>query len=139
MIIVFIPELKGRIKRDTRGLWIGASGRIDYDYIKAINYPLSNEGLYYAGRFLDYLENLRDYLKQEAIFYIKDNSGYIYSGRGQDIVKLSGRKEWDIKAGQLLKNRGLLRDILKNYGGLTIYKNGRDYKVEVYYKGADND
>jgi len=134
MVKVFIPELKGRIKRDIRGFWVNSSNKVDYDYIKGVDYPLSIEGLYYKGRFLDYLDNLKNYLKQEGIFFIKDDKGFIYSGR-DSITELKGRKLWDIKGGQLIRNRGLLKDILKNYGGLTIYKNGRDYKIEVFTKG----
>ena len=133
MVKVFIPELKGKIKRDIRGFWVNSRGKVDYDYIKGVDYSLSIEGLYYQGRFMDYLGNLKNYLKQEGIFYIKDNKGYIFSGR-DSITELKGHKIWDIKQGQLLRNRGLLRDILKNYGGLTIYKNGRDYKIEVFFK-----
>ena len=133
MVKVFIPELKGRIKRDIRGFWVNSYNKVDYDYIKGVDYPLSVEGLYYKGRFLDYLDNLKNYLKQEGIFFTKDNKGFIYTGR-DSITELRGRNIWTVKAGELIKHRELLRELLRDYKGFTIYIKEGYFEVEVYFK-----
>ena len=37
MIKVFIPEIKGRIKTNIRGLWVNDKGILFYDYLRIIS------------------------------------------------------------------------------------------------------
>jgi hypothetical protein len=130
MVKVFIPEVKGKNKTETRGFWKDNSGRVYYDYIKVINYRQENIGFYYQDLFKDYLENLKVYHKQEAIFYVKDNTGFIYNGR-DNIEELPGRIYKEVTRENL---KSSIKEALKVYGGVTIYNEAGRYYLEIFYR-----
>ena len=134
MIKILIPEIKGKIKTNVMGLWLNSEHKLFYDYLKVINYNQSISGLYYEGLFYNYLDTLKTTLKQEAIFYVKDNIGYCYYSR-DNIEVLNRHSIIEIK--RQGKNTKLLRDYIRSalrlYNGITISIKGHSYILEVYY------
>ena len=128
MIKVFIPEIKGRVKSSIRGFWYSQdTKRTYYDY-------LTVEPLYFLG--VDTLEQLRVKHNQEALFIVNvENSsnkkGYIYYSPGR-IEEL--RKGLGVTIGRNTKTlRGIIRKLLKAYGGVTVYKEDKGYLIEVFF------
>jgi len=130
MVKVFIPINKGKIKTSCRGFWLSDNGKIYYDYIKVINYRQENIGLYYQDLFLNYLETIKNCYKQQCIFYIINDIGYIYHGRDR-IEILKNRIYQEVKK-ENLKNS--IKKALKDYKGVTIYQENKKYFLEVFYK-----
>jgi len=130
MIKILIPEIKGKIKTNVRGLWLNSEHKLFYDYLKVINYNQNISGLYYEGLFYNYLDTLKTTLKQEAIFYVKDNIGYCYSGR-DNIEALPNRIYTEASRADLKTE---IKEALRVYGGVTIYIEGNKYFKEIFYK-----
>ena len=119
MIKVFIPTDK-KVKSKVRGLWVNDKGKIYYDYLRIEK-----------AEFND-LKLLQEDYNQEALFYISGNNrtkkiGCIYN-KG-DIGLLEHRIYAEIKS-----LRAEIKEALKLYGGVTIYKKGNKYFKEVFYK-----
>lgn len=123
MIKVFIPEIKGRIKTSVRGFWYSQdTKRTYYDYLKVVNTYVLNTYV---------LEDLKKKYNQEAIFYVRFNCGYIYNGIDKQIEVLPHRIIKEVLRANL---RQEIKEALKVYGGVTIYKEGNKYFKEIFYK-----
>jgi hypothetical protein len=133
MIRVFIPEIKRKFgKRDlARGFWRSDSHKIFYDYIKVINYNQSIRGIYYKDLFYNYLDTIKASYNQEALFYVNEaGQGVIYYSRDRQEV-LSNRIYKEVLRVNLKVE---IKEALKVYGGVTIYKIDNKYFKEVFYK-----
>jgi hypothetical protein len=133
MIRVFIPEIKRKFgKRDlARGFWRNDSHKIFYDYIKVINYNQSIRGIYYKDLFYNYLDTIKASYNQEALFYVNEaGQGVIYYSRDRQEV-LSNRIYKEVLRVNLKVE---IKEALKVYGGVTIYKIDNKYFKEVFYK-----
>lgn len=116
MITVFIPQKKGRTKTAIRGFWESPDdGKIYYDYLKL-----------HRGMTCDF-EYYKNQYKQETLFYIRDNVGYIYYNKNR-IEKLNNRIYTEVKN---LKQE--IKEAITKYGGATIYKKDNKYFKEIYY------
>jgi hypothetical protein len=123
MIKVFIPTTKGRVKSNVRGFWYSKdSHKIFYDYLKVINTYNLNTWI---------LEDLRVKYRQEALFYVRFNCGYIYNGLNKGITILPSRIYKEVLRANL---RQEIKEALKVYGGVTIYQEGNKYFKEIFYK-----
>jgi hypothetical protein len=132
MIKIFVPVKKPEGKAKIRGLWINEAGRLCYDYlrIKSFNSYLygKNCNNLYA---IDKLEALKILYKQKAIFFISKNNGYIFYDKYK--IKLLP-KVLRLSIGKNKKNlKGLIKRMLKDYKGLTIFKEALGYTLEAYY------
>jgi len=130
VIKVFIPIDKGKTKADVRGFWRNDTGKIFYDYlkIKSYNYLYNDKSnCFYT---INKLEALKIFYKQEALFFISNNRGYIFNDRDK-IDVLINRIYREIKPGNFKIE---IKEALRVYGGVTIYKRGNRYFMEIYYK-----
>ena len=130
MIKVFIPEVKRKYgkKELARGFWQADNGKIYYDYIKAVNYNQSIEPGYYQDLFYNYLTTLKDSREQEAIFYVVDNVGYCFYSR--DKIQILPSRIYKEVSREALKAE--IKEALKVYGGLTIYRDNKRYYIEIF-------
>ena len=127
MIKVFIPEIKGKVKTEIRGLWLNDKGKLFYDYLRILDFSIPLNGLN-----LNEIENIKRYHKQEAVFYTSNNKGYVYYSKDK-IDVLNKVKRFNI--GKDRANlKGLIKRLLRDYKGLTIYTEPEGYLLEVYYK-----
>lgn len=128
MIKVFIPQDKTQGKTNIRGLWVNNEGRLFYDYLKEniLNWDLERGN--YRSRFYSYLEDIKIQYKQEAIFYTYKNKGFIYYSR--DKIEILTHRIYAM-IGRNFKVE--LKEDLKLYGGVTIYKIGAYYCKEIFY------
>jgi hypothetical protein len=133
MIKVFIPEIKGRVKSNIRGFWYSKENKKTYyDYLKVIDYKC-NYGLNgkRALKFYDYCEGLKSKYNQESIFVInRSNHGILYFNKSNKQY-LSMRIYAEVKP-EALKQE--IKQALRFYGGITIYKEGKKYFKEIFYK-----
>ena len=119
MVRVFIPEKKGKIKTNVRGFWYSKdTKRTYYDYLNVITTPVLTA---------DILENLKRRHNQECIAYIAYGIMDIYYNRDK-IEVLRKRIYSEVKN---LKQE--IKEALKQYGGVTIYKSGKKYFKEIYF------
>jgi len=136
MIKVFIPQDKTQGKTNVRGLWINDSGKIFYDYLK-ISFSTQKHYRYAEKqKFYNRLNYLKIKYNQEAIFYTynsyNDDKGFIYYNYNKievlpKVIRLEiGKDRANLK--------GLIKRLLRNYKGLTIYTEPKGYLLEVYYK-----
>ena len=131
MIKVFIPEIKRKYgKPKARGFWRNGKGITSYDYITVKNYNQSIEGFYYQDLFYNYLGVIKASYNQEALFYIKDNVGYCFTGRDK-IEVLQNRIYKEVLRANLKVE---IKEALKVYGGVTIYQEAGRYYKEIFYK-----
>lgn len=131
MIKILIPELNKRIKTDVRGLWLNDNHKLYYDYLRQdlLSFDLSQDN--YKARFYLYLDKIKRQYNQEAIFYTYKDKGFIYYDKDK-IEVLS--KVLRFKIGFNKKNlRGLIKKLLRDYKGLTIYRDIQGYILEVFY------
>ena len=127
MIKVFIPEIKGKVKSNVRGFWLNDKGKLFYDYLRILDFSIPLNGLN-----LNEIENIKRYHKQEAVFYTSNNKGYVYYSKDK-IDVLNKVKRFNI--GKDRANlKGLIKRLLRDYKGLTIYTEPEGYLLEVYYK-----
>src|SRR5574343_1268811 len=94
MIKIYLPENKRKTNKNNlaRGFWKNADNKVYYDYIRVINYDDNiNIGRYELNIFLRYLEKIRVCNNQEAIFFNRDNKGYIFYGIDKKIEVLNYR------------------------------------------------
>jgi hypothetical protein len=135
MIKIFIPEIKRRYNKTilARGFWRNESGKVYYDYINIIEYNNNiDNGAYELNIFLKYLETLRITRNQEAIFFVKDNKGYIFYGLGKVIEILNNHIRYEVSRKELRQN---IVSGLYAYNGLTVYHINNKYFIEAYYNG----
>ena len=129
MIKIMIPEKKGKVKTEIRGFWYSAeSKKTYYDYLKTWTISKSE---YRNKRFSTLLEVIQKQEKQEAIFYIMSKKGYVFNNR-YDTIQLKGRIVIHHAGFKGLKD--IIKNALKQYGGLTVYINGGSYEIEIFYK-----
>ena len=120
MIKVFIPQDKTQGKTNIRGLWLNDKGQLFYDYLKVKHFSRAN------------FSTLSKVYNQKAIFYIKNNKGYCfnYNNKLTDVLP----KVIRFTIGKDRANlKGLIKRLLRDYKGLTIYTEPEGYLLEVYY------
>ena len=113
---VYLPIDK-RSKANVRGFWRGSQG-LCYDYIQQ------------TRARIDSLDSLKREHKQECLFYTRQSKAYIWHN-SKNIEELKHYRYFEYNR----HSRGLkvfLKDILKTYGGFTIYVREQDYLVEVW-------
>jgi len=133
MIKIFLPENKRKYNKAqlARGFWKNESGKIYYDYIRPIDYKDNiDNGAYELKIFLNYLEAVRISNKQEAIFFIRNNKGYIFSGIDKKIEVLNNRTFFEVSRPELKIN---IKAGLWGYNGVTIYANHGRYFLEGFF------
>ena len=133
MIKVFIPVSKGRKKTSVRGFWYSQdTKRTYYDYLKVL--PL--RFIYGQGQNNSYalkeLQFLKHWHKQEALFFISGHykeldKGFIFYAYDK-IEVLPNRIYTEVK-----NLRAEIKEALRVYGGVTIYKIDKKYFKEIYY------
>jgi len=124
MIKVFIPQDKTQGKTNVRGLWLNDKGQLFYDYLRIIS-------TYNINTYI--LEDLKVKYNQEAFFYVRNNCGYIYNGLDKQIEVLPKVIRLEISKDRA-NLKGLIKRLLRDYKGLTIYTEPKGYVLEVYYK-----
>jgi hypothetical protein len=133
MIKIFIPESKRKFNKAqlARGFWKNADNKVYYDYIRPIDYKDNiDNGRYELRIFLNYLEAVRISNKQEAIFFNRNNKGYIFYGIDKKIEVLNNRIFEEVDRAELKKN---IKAGLWGYNGITIYANHGRYFLEAYF------
>jgi len=132
---VFIPVEKRKYGKQnlSRGFWVNEAGRIETDLINCRDYNQSINGFYYENLFFNYLDNLKQIKTngktQEAIFYKVGNQGFIYYGRG----KIEALNKRIIKEVLRVNLKEAIREALKHYSGVTIYKETGRFYLEVFF------
>jgi CRISPR-associated protein Cas8b1/Cst1 subtype I-B len=133
MIKLFIPEVKTKtLKTKTRGLWLNEQGHLYYDYLRqdVLNWDLNQAN--YKSRFYLYLNKIKISYNQEALFYNYNGKGFIYYNK--DKIEILN-KVIRFNIGKDRANlKGLIKKLLRDYNGLTIYTEPEGYLLEVYYK-----
>lgn len=130
MIKIFIPQTQKTTKTAIRGLWRNDKGHLFYDYIdiEYLNWTLEDRR--YLTRFYIYLDQIKKQLNQEAIFYQYQDKAYIYYGKDK-IDVLNIRTQTTAKPGQA---RRAIKEAIKAYGGITIYKRPGEILIEAWTK-----
>jgi hypothetical protein len=131
MIKVFIPEIKGRVKTNVRGLWLNDKGKLFYDYlgIKIINTFFNRQR---HKLMVNKLNNIRLKYNQEALFFSDSDIGYDVGyilNNDLTITELNNKIYVEVK-----HLRAEIKEALRVYGGVTIYRVGNKYFKEIYYK-----
>jgi hypothetical protein len=124
MIKILIPQDKTKEKTNIRGLWRNDEGKLFYDYLKVENF-------YYNKNYV-LLENIQKAKAQEAIFFIdcESNTANIFYSRDKiEVLKHKISYSCTIKP---LKS--VLKKALHDFGGCTVYKQGKGYLVEAWIK-----
>jgi hypothetical protein len=121
MIKIFIPAIKGKQKTSVRGFWYSQdTKKTYYDYLKIVNTS------YIESKQLEYLKTKYN---QECIAYIDTATECLKFYYSQDKIEiLSNRIYAEVK-----NLRAEIKEALKLYGGVTIYKVGNKYFKEIYY------
>ena len=127
-----IPKQKGKVKTEIRGFWFSAeSKKTYYDYLQAMTISRRFDYRAYNFRLYNVIDYIRTSEKQEAIFFIGQKTGYVFNNR-HDITVLKGRIVIRHAGYKGLKD--IIKNALKQYGGITVYINGGSYEIEIYYK-----
>lgn len=123
MIKVFIPEAKGKVKTNVRGFWYSQdTKKTYYDYLRVDNIKDSFFGLCY-------IKGLKVKYNQECITFIENNKLNIFYNFNR-IEVLQNRIYKEVARGNL---KAEIKEALKVYGGITIYKEGNKYFKEIFY------
>jgi hypothetical protein len=122
MIKIFIPQEKSKGKTEARGFWLD-NGKIYYDYLTIETLPDSIK----SPELTERLEHIRKEYNQEAVFFVKNNLGYVYRHRF-NFLQLPNRIYKEVKS---LKPE--IKEALHKYNGVTIYKVNGKYFKEIYY------
>lgn len=119
MIKAYIPDKKTKQgKANIRGLWYSKAQGVCYDYLHKANIQIEQ------------LEHIKRHYKQEAIFYTERRKGFIWYNTRR-IEQLNNQAYFAFDRGK----KGLkayIKDLLKRYGGLTIYVREQNYLIEVW-------
>ena len=130
MIKILIPEIKTKTnKPDIRGLWLNDNHKLFYDYLRQDVLSFDIDKASYKIRFYDYLDKIKTKYNQEALFYDYNGIGFIYYNRDK-IEILKHRIIKHIKRQDL---RHSIKEALRQYKGLTIYRDIQGYILEVYH------
>lgn len=119
MIKVNIPDKKTKQgKASIRGLWYSTKSGLCYDYLRKAKIEADSLGF------------VRRHYKQEALFYTEKRKAFIwYNTRKIEVLNHQTYFAYDRgKAGL----KAYIKDILKRYGGLTIYIREQNYLIEVW-------
>ena len=106
-------------KTSIKGFWLN-KGKV---YIDNINIIFCNGNYSFNG----YKHILFEQKQQEAIFYIKNNQAYIENKQG-NLTILKHRicyREPSLKC-------SYIKELLKQHGGLTIYRKANHYIIEIW-------
>ena len=136
MIKVFIPQDKAQGKTKARGFWYSKdTNKIYYDYLKVL--PLrfiygQGQNNSYASKELQFLKHWH---KQEALFFISGH--YKEQGKGfifyeQDKIEVLPNRIYKEVLRVNLKVE--IKEALRLYKGVTVYKEGNRYFKEIFYK-----
>jgi len=128
MINVFIPTDK-KVKSAVRGLWRSDSGKVYYDYLRIQEIEGIDKKNGHSLAY--YLDPIKEKYNQEAIAYIKDNQLKIYFSINK-IDTLTKKIVFDIGFDRH-NLKGILKRVLRDYKGLTIYQVKEGYIIEAYY------
>jgi hypothetical protein len=128
-INIFIPQLDKKKKTVVRGFWVSPQGKLYYDYINIESFQWQLPNNKKSVLFYNYLDKIKAEYKQEAIFYIADNKGYIYYGNKEEALLYYD----SISAYSLAEVKQSIKKYLALYKGCTVYKKESFYKIEVYY------
>jgi hypothetical protein len=130
MIKVYIPEIKRKYNKKilARGFWRNEAGKVYYDYIAIKEYKQIINDDYYTRLFYNYLDNIKSGYNQECIFYKINDIGYIYYSRDKIII-LPHRIYKEVLRNDL---KNSINQALKNYSGITVYKEAGRYFIEVF-------
>lgn len=113
---IYLPTDK-KTKANIRGFWKGSQG-LSYDYIRQ------------TTARTDSLDRLKREHKQECLFYTRQSRAYIWHNPS-DIKELKHYRYFEYNR-HTKGLKGFLKDILKIYGGFTIYIREQNYLVEVW-------
>jgi len=120
MIKILIPINKGKTKTNIRGFWYSTdTKKTYYDYLRVIQTYYLNDNV---------IEDIKKRYKQEAIFYIVNDTGYCYYNEDK-IDVLSNRIYTEVLKDNL---KITIKYYLIKYGGLTVYKVEGKYFIEVF-------
>jgi hypothetical protein len=120
---IFIPANKGKIKTSARGFWRD-NNKTYYDYINVQSIALQKPFL------LNHISALQNEYNQLAMFYIQDNTAYIYTSQ-EKIEALTKRTIYTVKGFKDLRHT--IKNCLAIYGGLTVYKLDNNlYNIECW-------
>ena len=109
-------------KLKVRGFWIDdKTGKVYKDNILPVKYKTRHR----------LTQGIKKLLAQgqEAVFYTADKIGYCIDKNGQKTVY---NKRLLLKRSRLSSQE--FKQLLKHYGGFTVYKIKSEYKIEVYKK-----
>jgi hypothetical protein len=128
MIKVFIPVIKGKVKTSVRGFWYSKdTKRTYYDYLIVRDYSYTFNRRGFSKTTLKRLEALRIKFNQEALFFINNQGiGYIYNQ--DNVTELVNRIYSEV-----VNLRQEIKEALRVYGGVTIYKIDNKYFKEIFY------
>jgi hypothetical protein len=124
MLQAYIPVKKTKQnKTKIRGLWYSTKQKVCYDYIRQVKVNRAD------------IEALKQTYRQEAIFYrdigrlLETGKAYIwYSKDKQEVLKWQAYFTHSGKAGL----KAFIKNLLKRYGGVTIYIKEGQYLCEVW-------
>ena len=138
MIKVFIPEIKGKIKTNVRGLWLNDKGKLFYDYLREdIILPIHYKD---TKSFNGYLEQIKRIHKQEAVFYIDSqlSCGIVwYNKDKKEVLSQAVESRYYLwHKGKGLK--ALIKDYLKCYGGVTLYITEDYIDLQAFYNPKES-
>ena len=109
-------------KTDIKGFWKNEKGKVHIDNIKIKNFPAIHT---------DYFKSAIQYLffKGEKSIFYKNwyNAGVLEDCTGNKII-LNYRIAWIEKR----LRASLIKELLKQHNGLTIYKLDKCYLIEIY-------
>lgn len=115
----YIPQAKTKQgKASIRGLWLSDKQGLCYDYLKKISIQAS------------LLPALQRAYKQEAIFYKDKNCAFIWYN-SEKIEQLRYYRYFAYDRGKA-GLKAYIKDLLKLYGGVTIYIKEKQYLIEVW-------
>ena len=118
---VYLPVKKTKTRKArVRGFWRADSGRVYYDYIRAVVVDKQS------------LRQLRKNKGQEALFYTYEGKGYIYSGGVATCKPVCNRAVFIKGVVDFGILKAQFKKMLKQYGGFTVFDNGACYIVYAW-------
>ena len=123
-----------KTKTSVEGYWLDSNGKVHFDYIIPVNYPaidsykfrIAVQELFRNGEICIFYKNFKNY----GVLEYANGNEHIIKERIEIIEQVKPDNDY-------------LNELLKNYGGLTMYKLAEDcYLIEIYnlnYGGDDNE
>ncbi len=118
MVKAYIPIDKRQGKASIRGLWKGSQG-VCYDYLKRISLEPCQ------------LVYVKKHYRQEAIFYREKDKAFVWYNTKK--IETLNRQTYFGYDKQTRGLKAFIKDLLKTYGGLTVYVREADYLFEVWH------